>query len=153
MGTRAALGFVAAAISVLTFHQWMWTGLHVLNLPGLGMPAPYPIARTPPWGVPRIIDLAFWGGLYGIVFGLALPWLRPPYWLDGLALGIIAALVGLFVVAPLKGMAIAGGWHMLNWLRSCLINGFWGIGVGVILPLIMPRRQRYAWSSRDSRSR
>jgi hypothetical protein len=88
--TRALLGFVAAAISVLTFHQAMWALLHVLNLPGLGKPPPYPISPVPPWGVPRIIDLAFWGGLYGILFGLALPRLPPPYWLDGLLLGVIA---------------------------------------------------------------
>jgi hypothetical protein len=144
-GTRALLGFIAAAISVLTFHQWMWAALHFLNLPGLGMPAPYPFGPTPPWGVPRVIDLAFWGGLYGIVFGLALPKLRPPYWLDGLALGIIAALVGMFIVAPIKGNPIAGGWQLTSWVRSFLINGFWGIGVGLILPLMLFRRRpRYA---------
>ncbi|HET6194954.1 MAG TPA: hypothetical protein VFE12_04330 [Acetobacteraceae bacterium] len=144
MGTRAVLGFVAAAISVLTFHQAMWALLHVLNLPGLGMPPPYPTGPVPPWGVPRIIDLAFWGGLYGVVFGLALPRLPRPYWLDGLVLGVIAALVGLFVVAALKGAPIGGGWQVTSWVRSLLINGFWGIGVGLILPLILPRRVQYA---------
>jgi hypothetical protein len=143
-GARALLGFVAAAISVITFHQWMWAALHFLNLPGLGMPAPYPMGPTPPWGVPRVIDLAFWGGLYGIVFGLALPKLRPPYWLVGLGLGIIAALVGMFIVAPLKGLPIAGGWQLTSWVRSFLINGSWGIGVGLILPLMLSRRPHYA---------
>lgn len=144
IGTRAALGFCAAAISVLTFHQGMWAALHFLNLPGLGMPAPYPTSPTPPWGVPRIVDLAFWGGLYGILFGLVLPRLRAPDWRNGLALGIIALLVGFFIVAPLKGMPIAGGWQLANWIRSFLINGFWGVGVGIILPLMMPHRLRYA---------
>ena len=94
--------------------------------------------------MPRIVDLAFWGGLYGILFGLALPWLPRPYWLAGLVLGVIAALVGLFVVAALKGTPIGGGWQVANWIRSLLINGFWGIGVGLILPLILPRRTTYA---------
>lgn len=143
-GARAILGFAAAAIAVLTFHQAMWALLHVLNLPGMGMPPPYPIAPVPPWGVPRILDLAFWGGLYGVLFGLALPLLRPPYWLDGLVLGIIAALVGFFIVAPLKGAPIGGGWVVNNWARSLLINGFWGIGVGLILPLIVPGLRRNA---------
>jgi tetrahydromethanopterin S-methyltransferase subunit C len=107
------------------------------------MPPPYPMAPTPPWGVPRVIDLAFWGGLYGILFGLALPRLRGPYWVNGLILGVIAALIGFFVVAPLKGMPVGGGWQVSNWERSLLINGCWGIGVGVILPLILPRSLRY----------
>ena len=53
MGTRAVLGFVAAAISVLTFHQAMWALLHVLNLPGLGMPPPYPTGPVPPRQIGR----------------------------------------------------------------------------------------------------
>ena len=136
---RAVLGFVAAAISVLTFHQAMWAALHVLDIPGLGMPPPYPTSPVPPWDVPRILDLCFWGGLYGVVFGLVLPRLTAPLWLCGLLLGLIAALVGILVVPAIKGMPIGSGWVLLNWVRSFLINGFWGIGVGIILPLLLVR--------------
>ncbi|HEY4173875.1 MAG TPA: hypothetical protein VGM42_12675 [Rhodopila sp.] len=142
--TRALLGFIAAAISVLTFHQAMWEALHVLNLPGLGMPPAYPTRPVPPLGVPLILDLCFWGGLYGIVFGLLLPRMTAPLWLCGLVLGIIAALVGLLVVPAIKGLPIGAGWMPLNWLRSFLINGFWGIGVGIILPLMLRRQPRLA---------
>jgi len=142
--TRALLGFIAAAISVLTFHQAMWEALHVLNLPGLGMPPPYPTRPVAPFGVPLILDLCFWGGLYGIVFGLLLPRMTAPLWLCGLVLGIIAALVGLLVVPAIKGLPIGAGWVPLNWLRSFLINGFWGIGVGIILPLMLRRQPRLA---------
>jgi hypothetical protein len=142
--TRALLGFIAAAISVLTFHQAMWEALHVLNLPGLGMPPAYPTRPVPPLGVPLILDLCFWGGLYGIVFGLFLPRMTGPLWLCGLVLGIIAALVGLLVVPAIKGLPIGAGWMPLNWLRSFLINGFWGIGVGIILPLMVRRQPRLA---------
>lgn len=131
----AVLGFVAAAVSVLIFHQAMWAALHWLALPGLGMPPAYPTSPVPPWGVPRIVDLCFWGGLYGIVFGLALPKLRAPLWLCGLGLGVLAALVGILIVPAIKGLPAGGGWLPLNWVRSFLINGFWGIGVGLILPL------------------
>jgi hypothetical protein len=133
---RAFLGFVAAAISVLTFHQGMIAALH-----GLGW-APFAAYRTthvPPWGVPVIVDLCFWGGLYGALFGLLLPRFTMPLWLCGLSLGIIAALVGMFIVAPIKGNAIANGWLVWPIARSLLINGFWGVGVGLILPLLMPR--------------
>ena len=93
----------------------------------------------PPLGVPVIVDLCFWGGLYGALFGLLMPRFTLPLWLCGLILGIIAALVGMFIVAPIKGNAIANGWHAWPMARSLLINGFWGVGVGLILPLLMPR--------------
>ncbi len=137
--TRAVFGFVAAAISVLTFHQGMWWLLHALNLPGMGMPPPFPMRPTAPLGVPLLASLCFWGGLYGAVFGLALPVVPRPLWLSGLGLGIIAALVGMFVVAAIKGLPIGGGWVATNWIRSFLINGCWGIGVGLILPLFPVR--------------
>ena len=136
---RALLGFIAAVISVLIFHQGMWAALHTLALPGLAMPPPYPIDPIPPWGIPRIINLCFWGGLYGIVFGLILPRLTAPLWLCGLGLGVIAALVGILVVPAVKGLPIGSGWILLNWVRSLLINGFWGLGVGLILPMLMAR--------------
>jgi hypothetical protein len=133
---RAFLGFVAAAISVLTFHQGMWALLYAVGQ----MPRPpYPINPMPPFSVPLIVDLCFWGGLYGAVFGLLRPRFTLPLWLCGLIMGIIAALVGMFIVAPIKGMPIAGGWVPMAFVRSFLINGSWGLGVGLILPLLMPR--------------
>jgi hypothetical protein len=133
---RVFLGFIAGAIAVLTFHQGMVAALHAA---GWVQFAPYPTAPVPPFGVPRIADLCFWGGLYGAAFGLAMPRFTWPAWLNGLILGVIAALVGMFIVAPLKGLPIAGGWMPANILRSLVINGFWGLGVGIILPLLMPR--------------
>jgi hypothetical protein len=133
---RVFLGFIAGAIAVLTFHQGMVAALHAA---GWVQFAPYPTAPVPPFGVPRIADLCFWGGLYGAAFGLAMPRFTWPAWLNGLILGVIAALVGMFVVAPLKGLPIAGGWVPANMLRSLMINGFWGLGVAIILPLLMPR--------------
>jgi len=134
---RAALGFAAALLSVLAFHQGMWALLHAAGL----MPvAPYPTNPVPPLGVPLIGSLCFWGGLYGLAFGLALPRLpRAPMWLLGLGLGLLAAVVGWFVVAPLKGQPMASGFAPLRMLVSVLINGTWGIGVGLILPLLTRR--------------
>ena len=62
-----------------------------------------------------------------------------PLWLCGLVLGVAAALTGWFVVAPLKGLPVAGGWVPGNMVRSLLINGSFGIGVSLILPLLRPR--------------
>ena len=133
---RAILGFLAAALSVLTFHQGM-VGL----LYGLGMlpRAPYQLGPVGPYGVPSLLNLCFWGGLYGILFGLLLPLLprRVPMWLLGLGLGLLAAAVGWFVVAPLKGLPLAAGWAPAAMLRSVLINGLWGIGTALILQLLL----------------
>ncbi len=133
---RAFLGFVAAAIAVLTFHQGVWAVLY-----GLGaMPRPpFPTNPMPPFSVPLIVDLCFWGGLYGAVFGLLRPRFTLPLWLCGSIMGIVAALVGMFIVAPIKGMPIANGWMVWPIVRSFLINGAWGLGVGLILPLLSPR--------------
>jgi hypothetical protein len=132
---RTFLGFVAAVISVLVFHQGMWELLHLLGL----MPPPYPTDGVPPFGVPRIINLCFWGGVWGAVFGLVLPRLPGPYpmWRLGLGLGIAAALVGLFIVPLIKGLPVGGGWSAMAFVRSFLINGFWGIGVGLLLPILI----------------
>ena len=132
---RAGMAFVAAVVSVLVFHQAMWAVLHVAGL----MPPPYPTDGVPPFGAPRIASLCFWGGLWGAAFGLTLPSLPAslPLWLKGLCLGIAAALVGLFVVPAIKGLPLAGGWNPMAFVISFLINGFWGAGVGLILPFLM----------------
>lgn len=132
---RMTLGFIAAVISVLTFHQGMWEALHLAGM----MPPAYPTVAMPPFGVPLIVDLCFWGGIWGAVFGLVLPGLpqRVPMWLLGLGLGVAAALFGIFVVPLLKGVPISGNLTVAVFKRSFPINGFWGIGVGLILPLLM----------------
>jgi hypothetical protein len=135
---RAVMGFLAAAIAVLTFHQGMWELLHLAAIPGLGMPAWFPMDGVPPWGVPKLANLCFWGGLYGVAFGLLMPKFTMPLWLCGLMTGLIASLVGLFVVPAIKGLPVGGGWVLMNWLRSFLINGSWGVGLGVFLPFLLP---------------
>jgi hypothetical protein len=131
---RASFGFLAAVISVLTFHQGMWAFLHLFSL----MPPPYPMRGVPPFGVPLIIDLCFWGGVWGAAFGLILPRLpgKYPLWVSGFGLGIAAALVGLFIVPLIKGLPVAGGRVAIAFVRSLLINGFWGLGVGLLWPEI-----------------
>ncbi len=114
--------------------------LHVADIPGLQIPVwPYSLRAIPPFGVPAVLNLCFWGGLYGLVFGLVYPKLSGMMWLNGLVLGLCAVLVGFFVVPTIKGLPIGGGWMLTNWGRSILINGFFGIGVGVIYPFLSRR--------------
>ncbi|GAA5266211.1 hypothetical protein ACOSOMT5_P2638 [Acidiphilium sp. MT5] len=132
---RMMLGFVAAVLSVLTFHQGMWAVLHGAGM----MPPAYQLTKVPPLGVPLLVDLCFWGGVWGAGFGLILSSVtgRSPLWVLGLALGVAAALVGMFVVPTLKGHAPSGLPPLGVWERSLLINGSWGLGVGIILPLLL----------------
>ncbi len=136
---RALMGFFAAALAVLLFHQGMVAALRLLVLPGLQLDrAPYDLAPVPPFGIPAVLDLAFWGGVYGIVFGLAAPYLMRPLLIPGLLLGVIATVIGAFVVAPLKGLPSGAFWLTDAWARALLLNGFWGIGLGIIYSLIEP---------------
>jgi hypothetical protein len=136
--TRAAIGFLAAALAVITFHQGMIGLLYVAKIPGLLVGAPpYPMRPIPPLGIPATMNLMFWGGLYGLVFGLLAPRFRWPLWLCGLLTGILASLVGMFVVAAIKGNPVGGGWNALNWARSFLINGSFGLGLGLIFPRLI----------------
>jgi hypothetical protein len=128
---RAGVGFLAAAISVLTFHAVAWWVLHLVGM----MPTPYPLSPTAPFGVPLIVSLTFWGALYGIPFGLVLRRLPKPLVLWGFALGLVACLVGWFVVRPLKGTPPVGGSIVI----PIVVNGVWGIGVALLTPLLMPR--------------
>ena len=131
---RALIGFLAAAASVLTFHAAAWWVLHQFGL----MPAPFPLKPTAPFGLPLIASLTFWGALYGIPFGLALPRLPGHAALWGFALGIAACLVGWLVVAPLKGAPPVGGSIVI----PIVVNGAWGIGVGLLTPLLLSRLRR-----------
>jgi hypothetical protein len=133
---RFFLGFVAGALSALTFHQGVVSALHMF---GLARQAPFQTLLIPPFGVPAIVSLCFWSGLYGAAFGALMPRFRVPLWLAGVGLGAIAVLVGWFIIAPLKGLPIAAGFDEWPMARSLLINLCWGLGVGLLLPLLSPR--------------
>ena len=101
-------GFLAGFVSTLLFHQG---ALWLLNqVADLGRPV-WAMNAVPPLGVPAVVSLAFWGGLWGLFLGLTLRGQRGlTYWLLAIAFGAIApTLVALLVVFPLKGLAFAAG--------------------------------------------
>jgi hypothetical protein len=94
------------------------------------------MAATNPFGVPAMFSLAFWGGIWGVLF----TWVqgafprRGGYWATSFLFGaILPSLVALVVVLPLKGRPMGGGWHLSLLLTAFLVNGAWGIGTGLIL--------------------
>jgi hypothetical protein len=134
MTSRVVLGFVAGALSVLTFQQGMIGMLHATHVIDWGA---YPMSGVPPLGVPRVLDLAFWGGAWGVLFALVAPRLPGSDWLKGIGLGIAANLVAWFVIPPLRGQPVVHSSTAIE--LGLIINCFWGFGVGLILPSLVWR--------------
>jgi hypothetical protein len=130
---KLLFSFIAGFLATLIFHQLT---LALLWWAGLAPFGPFSFAATRPFGVPAVISLAFWGGVWGVVFGLV-DNLFPTgagYWIVSFLFGaIFPTLVVLFVVLPLKGQPMGGGWHAPLLLTAFLINGAWGIGTALLL--------------------
>jgi hypothetical protein len=132
---RLALGFVAGFFAVLLFHQPVVAALAHAGLIKAGV---YSLAATRPFGVPQVISLSFWGGVWGIVFALVDR--RFPrgglYWLYAFLFGaIFPTLVAWFVVSPLKHVPTAAGWDAAKMFAGFLANGAWGVGTALLLVL------------------
>ena len=131
---RLVYSFLAAVMATLIFHQ---IGVLLLHFAGMTPGMPYDTRPTPPFAVPRVISLAFWGGLWGIVFVLAERYVaRSPggYWIGATIFGaIFPDVVSWFVVAPLKGLPVGYGFHFPELLVGPIVNGLWGLGTAVIL--------------------
>ncbi len=127
--------FVAGFLSTLIFHQGI---LAILHAAGATSHRAYAMDSTPPLGVPAVLSLAFWGGLWGILLGYLIGRANgmTSYWVLALLFGALApTAVAFFVVFPLKGQPVAGGWQPNILAGALLLNGGWGIGVALLLRL------------------
>ena len=101
MGRDALLGFIAAAIAVVTVHQAIVFGVTNYGL----LPATTKAWNTAPLGplnIPTIANSVFWGGLWGALFGLIhhkLP--GGALWLKGLIYGLIITVISNWTLLPL----------------------------------------------------
>lgn len=126
---RGLKWFIAGALAVPLCHQVM---LAILDASGFVSRAPFPMNATEPFGVPAVISLSFWGGVWGVILLLVAGGVRgAKFWLMALVFGAIApTLVAAFVVAPLKGQPSGGDIRMA--VTGLLVNGAWGIGTAAL---------------------
>jgi hypothetical protein len=126
--------FLAGFLSTLVFHQGLFAILHAA---GATPRAAYSLDPVPPLGVPAVLSLAFWGGVWGILLWLVIAGAQGPrYWLMALLIGAVApSLVALMVVLPLKGQPAGGGWKPAVIVGALLLNGAWGLGVAAFMRL------------------
>jgi hypothetical protein len=125
--------FVAGFLSTLVFHQGAVALLHVLGLSARGA---YVVTPTGPLHVPAVISLAFWGGVWGLPLYAILRRVRgeAQYWLVACGFGaVLPSVVAWFVVLPLKGQPVAGGWQRAVLLVALAVNGAWGLGTALLL--------------------
>ena len=145
---RIVLGFVAAAIAVATVHEGV---IYLLTQSGFIRGTAWGMQPIPPWGVPRLINNIFWGGLWGSLFALIYEWLPGGWaWLKGLIYGLLIVVVSNWILLPLiKGQVFGqpnqvlfGGWDPRRMAAAAIIVGAYGLALGLIYGLM--RRARAA---------
>jgi len=62
---RIVLGFIAAVIAVAIVHEGIIYGL---TQAGWIRGTAWGMQPIPPWGVPRLLNNMFWGGIWGALF-------------------------------------------------------------------------------------
>jgi hypothetical protein len=120
--------FIAGFLSTLLFHQGL---VALLAATGAIAASAYNMASTEPLGVPAVISLAFWGGVWGIVLWLLV---RANHglkrWVWAAVVGAIGpTAVALLVVFPLKGVDVGLGMVPVG----MVLNGVWGVGTLALL--------------------
>ncbi len=133
--TRLVLGFVAGFLSHLIFQGAFGGILYAAHvLPAL----PWSLEPVPPLGVPRTFSLGFWAGLWGLAYALLEPRLtaRFGWWLGGFVFGLAPLAVLWFVVLPLKGAGIGGGFHPAAVPVHIGFHLAFGIGVAILFRML-----------------
>jgi len=131
--------FIAGFVSTMAFHQGMLALLHRL---GVSPIAAFDMAPVPPLGIPSVISLAFWGGLWGIALWLLI---RTQSGLAFLAWAIVLgailpSIVALLEMLRAKGWPKNGGYDSRFIGGALLLNGAWGLGTAWLLRLMAQAR-------------
>ena len=134
---RLLLAFIAGFLATVTFHQIALEILHVVHV---APRAAWSMQPVPPLGVPSVISLSFWGGVWGMIMIPLIDRLRDArYWIASIVFGAIApTLVAAFVVAPLKHQPIPHSGKMA--VLGFTVNAAWGFGTALFYRLFSRKR-------------
>jgi hypothetical protein len=56
------------------------------------------------------------------------------YWIAALAFGaLLPSMLSWFVLAPMRGQPMAGGWQPARLAIGLIVNGAWGLGTAWLL--------------------
>jgi hypothetical protein len=130
MKTRVLLGFVAGFAATIFYHQAVVWIFHAM---GISPRAPFDMHPVPPFGIPAVISLAFWGGVWGIIMMFAISRIRNEamWWIAAIVFGaIFPTLVGGMIIAPLRHMSFPHTTAMAAF--GLTVNGAWGLGTAII---------------------
>lgn len=132
---RHIQSFIAGFIATLVFHQGVWAGLYAA---GSVPKAAWDMTAVPPLGVPAVISLAFFGGLWGIVLWQFMKSASAAqYWVRAILIGAVGpSALALLLVFPLKGLPILGGPDPKVIVGALILNAAWGLGVGILMKLL-----------------
>jgi hypothetical protein len=135
---RVLLAFLAGFLATLIFHQPVLALLHTMGMTPRGA---YPMQGVPPFGVPAVISLSFWGGVWGAIMIPIIDRLRGGrFWVAAIVFGaILPTLVAWFVVTPLKGGSVPRAPKAM--MIGPIVNAAWGLGTAVFYTLFARRRR------------
>jgi hypothetical protein len=138
MAKRIAVAFAAGFVATLVFHQCALLLLHWANVTSR---APWPMNPVPPFGIPAVISLAFWGGVWGVIMMQLLHRRRgSALWIAATLFGaIFPTLVAILIVAPLKHMPVGGPNASKLLMVGLLVNAAWGLGTALIYRVFIKR--------------
>ena len=134
---KLLIGFGWGFVATLAFHQ---IAVAILDLMGLAPFGAWNMTPTPPFGVPAVLSLSFWGGLWGVVlvlvhhhFGTGARYYVSAFLFGG----IVTSAVALLVVVPLKGGPVGGGWAPSLLLFVFIVNGVWGLTTALLVQVFV----------------
>jgi hypothetical protein len=136
------------ALSVLVFHQGTvhllfhyanslpWVTSVIGRVGGPGWDLSRAMAHPPMPGliIPAFTATLLWGGLWGIVIAAVIRWTPLPDLLTATLIGAIGfTLVGVTLVAQMRGVPLFAAGDTKSLLRAALVNAAFGFGTGLLL--------------------